>query len=207
MRKRKQYIIDRKFQLRQTFSVIGIIFVIVAIIIGIIGTSAAINNRQLAKISTHNGAIVNNLESVMQLQDDILETLMTWTRNPAIKPSGNVVKEIAQVHYKNLNTIKGDVGTIKSNIGHINRIIRLNTILLVTIVILVLLQGAVLFAVMIRKTHRISGPMYVMSGYMKEIADGKLPRVRPLRKNDEFQDFYALFSRMVDELGKRGAIK
>ncbi len=204
MMKRRQYLIDKKFQLKQTFSVIGAIFILVAVIIGIIGISATTNNSRLSTITGHSSEIIKNLESVMQIQDDILETLMAWTRNPSVRPKENVIKEIAQVHYKNINSIKSDVGTIKNNIDDINKIIRYNHILLIVIVVLVLVQGAVLFFVMIRKTHKISGPIYVMSGYIKELIDGKIPQVRPLRKNDELQEFYELFTALVNSIKERG---
>lgn len=42
-------------------------------------------------------------------------------------------------------------------------------------------------------THRICGPMFVMKRYMLELADGRLPSLRPLRKRDEFKDLYDAF--------------
>src|SRR5262245_38755540 len=37
-------------------------------------------------------------------------------------------------------------------------------------------------------THRVCGPMYVMKRYLLELAGGRLPSLRPLRKRDEFKD-------------------
>lgn len=204
MKKRKQYLIDRKFQLKQTFLTVGIILFVVAIIIGIIGISAATNNGKLAEVTRQNGEMMKNLDGVMQVQDNILETMMTWVQKPGAIPKADVVREIAQTHYKNLTSIKSDITTIKKNIDDNDGIIKSNRILLLVLVILVILQGAVLFVFMIRKTHKISGPIYVMSGYMKDIIDGKIPAPRKLRKDDELQEFYELFTKMIQTLKHRG---
>jgi nitrogen fixation/metabolism regulation signal transduction histidine kinase len=52
----------------------------------------------------------------------------------------------------------------------------------------------------IKITHRISGPVYVMSNYMKEIINGIIPSPRPLRDKDELKNFYELFVEMVKSL-------
>jgi hypothetical protein len=58
--------------------------------------------------------------------------------------------------------------------------------------------GLGLWSVMI--THRLCGPLYVVGRGLKELAAGRLPTLRPLRKKDEFKDFYALFQGTVDSL-------
>jgi nitrogen fixation/metabolism regulation signal transduction histidine kinase len=49
-------------------------------------------------------------------------------------------------------------------------------------------------------THRICGPLYVLERYFGELIDGRFPRRRPLRKRDEFKDFYELFWRVIQQL-------
>ncbi len=49
-------------------------------------------------------------------------------------------------------------------------------------------------------THRICGPLHVMSGFLDELAAGRFPTRRPLRKHDEFKEFYDRFWRAVDAL-------
>ena len=56
---------------------------------------------------------------------------------------------------------------------------------------------------LIRKTHRVSGPIYVISNFMREIIAGKRPHLRPLREHDELKDFYELFKQMVDAVHRR----
>lgn len=39
-------------------------------------------------------------------------------------------------------------------------------------------------------THRIAGPVYVIGRALEELAAGKIPQIRPLRKSDEFKDVH-----------------
>ena len=52
-------------------------------------------------------------------------------------------------------------------------------------------------------THRICGPLHVMNRYLNELADGKLPHVRPLRAKDEFKEVHASLARAVASLRAR----
>lgn len=175
MRQRKQYIINKKFQLKTTFSVIAIVFVIVAIIIAAIGVNAAYNNKKLINI--------------IQIQDNIVEALIAYSQSPHDTEQKLAIQNIANDHVKNINTIK--------------EIIELNNFLLLIIIAFVILQGIILYFVLIRKTHKIAGPIYVMSNYFNDIIKGNIPNPRPLRKNDELQDFYELFVKMVDAIRSR----
>jgi hypothetical protein len=49
-------------------------------------------------------------------------------------------------------------------------------------------------------THRICGPLHVVSGFLGELAAGRFPTKRPLRQHDEFKEFYEQFWRAVDAL-------
>src|ERR1700687_3958862 len=46
----------------------------------------------------------------------------------------------------------------------------------------------ILFA--ITATHRVAGPVLVMTRYLKQLGEGQIPSTRPLRKQDELQEFY-----------------
>ena len=49
-------------------------------------------------------------------------------------------------------------------------------------------------------THRICGPLFVLSRYFEELATGRVPRPRPLRQKDEFKEVYAGFKKATDSL-------
>jgi hypothetical protein len=74
---------------------------------------------------------------------------------------------------------------------------------------LVILLAAVLFSALtagamcvwsILMTHRVCGPLHLLHGYISELRDGHLPKVRPLRKKDEFKDLMDAFSAAVETL-------
>ncbi len=49
-------------------------------------------------------------------------------------------------------------------------------------------------------THRICGPLFVMKRYLLQIADGRLPTLRPLRRRDEFKDLYEALDQAIQSL-------
>ncbi|QRN95344.1 signal protein [Archangium violaceum] len=54
-------------------------------------------------------------------------------------------------------------------------------------------------------THRVAGPVYVMSLYIATLAAGRYPRMRPLRQKDELRGFFDRFSEAVDRIREREA--
>ena len=58
-----------------------------------------------------------------------------------------------------------------------------------------------LFGILI--THRVAGPVYVMSHYISVLARGRYPLMRPLRKRDELKQFFERFQGAVEALRLR----
>jgi len=54
-------------------------------------------------------------------------------------------------------------------------------------------------------THRVAGPVYVMSHYMTVLATGRYPRMRTLRRGDELKRFFQVFIHAVDAVKAREA--
>lgn len=65
-----------------------------------------------------------------------------------------------------------------------------------------LTTGAVLFWCLVT-SHRICGPIYVMTRVLRELADGRIPSVRPLRKKDEFKELNGLLHDVIAALHAR----
>lgn len=176
MPKRKKYIIDRKFQLRTAFSVIGFTAAVAMIIIAAIASSIVYNNEK-----------INN---IYEIENNIFQLMQDTTVNCDDSGNfGNMTQMLIKNHERNLYTI--------NKINHYNRL------LLISLIVCVVLQCLILFMMIIKITHRISGPVYVMSGYMREIIDGGDPSPRDLRDKDELKDFYELFREMVESVKKR----
>ena len=77
---------------------------------------------------------------------------------------------------------------------------RTTVIIVLFTVAFVLLTGGALGAWWIVVTHRICGPLSVMGQWLSELGRGFFPKVRPLRRKDEFKDFYAIVSKTIDSL-------
>ncbi|MGB2988170.1 MAG: hypothetical protein WBE26_20060 [Phycisphaerae bacterium] len=52
-------------------------------------------------------------------------------------------------------------------------------------------------------THRICGPLFVLERHLLELTRGRFPKLRPLRRKDEFKELYRVFSKAVDSLKTR----
>jgi len=49
-------------------------------------------------------------------------------------------------------------------------------------------------------THRISGPLFVIARDLKEVAEGRFPEKRALRKRDEFKELHEVLWRALDAM-------
>ena len=49
-------------------------------------------------------------------------------------------------------------------------------------------------------THRICGPIFVMKRYLTQMAEGRLPAMRPLRRRDEFKDLHDALDQAIHSL-------
>jgi hypothetical protein len=189
MKKRKKYIIDKQYQLRTTFSIIGIVSIITTIILGAITISVVYNNSVLRE----NNSKITNIYDIENSIFTSLSSIPEAVRDPNIK---NAMIQNTRNHEKNM-------GTLNNITSYNTKIITRNIIMLLAILVIVLIESIVLYLILIRKTHRVSGPIYVISNFMKDIIEGREPKLRPLRNKDELKDFYELFKQMVAAIQER----
>ncbi len=64
----------------------------------------------------------------------------------------------------------------------------------------VVVMALALFIWGIFMTHRVAGPIYIISRYLGQLADGQVPQTRPLRRGDELKAFFDTFSAAVESL-------
>ncbi len=64
----------------------------------------------------------------------------------------------------------------------------------------VVVMALALFIWGIFMTHRVAGPIYIISRYLGQLADGRVPQTRPLRRGDELKAFFDTFSAAVETL-------
>jgi hypothetical protein len=68
-----------------------------------------------------------------------------------------------------------------------------------------LLMGASLGLFGVLVTHRVAGPVYVMTQYILSLATGRYPKMRPLRKGDELKSFFERIQQAIEALRIREA--
>lgn len=73
--------------------------------------------------------------------------------------------------------------------------------LLVIVTAIVLAGTLALFGLLL--THRVAGPVFVIGRYLRILGEGRYPLLRPLRQDDELQEFYEAFHEAVDKLRAR----
>lgn len=198
--KRKQLIIDKKFQLKTTFSIIGIVAVIVALIIIVIGANIVVNNGKMGKNNVNIDSNNKNIKNINEIQDNIVHFLSSRTLKNEDKIYSQAIKDISKNHIANMEKMKSIMSSNEKIMESNRDIMKMNNWLLIAIIIVIIAGTVVLYFQLIRKTHRISGPIYVMTLYMKEVLKGNYPEFRELRTHDELKDFYDLFKEVVGHI-------
>jgi hypothetical protein len=61
----------------------------------------------------------------------------------------------------------------------------------------------ILSAYLVIMTHKVAGPLFKVSMYFEQMADGRLGAVTPLRRGDMLQDFFGDFKAMHEALRAR----
>lgn len=56
-------------------------------------------------------------------------------------------------------------------------------------------------------THRVAGPVMVLTKHFATMVDGNYPSLRPLRGGDEFAPMFETFKRLVDKQRDRDAVE
>ncbi len=183
---RRKKLIDKKFQLKVAFSVIGISLIALVAVMAVVVANASKNSRD---IRTTTALLGRALDTESGLVSSVLDAgKRADSPDAALRLRGT-----ADDHAKNMDALRAYVATLEG-------FARQSSHLITLIIALFILQCVVLYVFIIRMTHRISGPIYVISRYMEEIIEGKKPEFRALRDRDEFKKFYERFVAMVDKL-------
>ncbi len=173
-KKRKQYIVDKSFQYGTSLKMIILPLITLLIISAVLIYFANVNNDKINEI-------VDTQHSMIEMFLEI----------PALYSSDNEV-------------IKNGEKTFKNNIGKLLNIKETSKIVLYFLIIMTIVQTIIIFTLSIFFTHKISGPIFVMTRYLKEIKEDKIPKFRPLRDKDEFQGFYQELQDAVEHLIAKG---
>ena len=188
----KNYLLDPRFQLKWTGMIIGVAFVISAIMgVFLYRTTNEVTAQSHKVIAQGEGLIKESQKNSdlvkMQIKDQAPDS-------PELAESfAKEAKELDQeieARQKQLRTQQQEV------IAQQNMMLRSLVAGLLLLVVLIGLLG-------IYFTHKVVGPIYKMKMLLRQVGDGKLNFYGKLRKGDELQDFFEVFEQMVDKLKAR----
>lgn len=184
---RKKYVLDKNFQFRISMR---------AIILPLVTTLAIC--AVLLYFASDSNLLINennkNITAIIDTQDNMLDMFMAV---PALQdPDNPMVRKCDAAFKENLK--------ITNNINDNHEKIKKNSlIVLYILIVMTVIQTAIIFFQFIFFSHKISGPIHVMTNYLRQIRNGNQPEFRPLRKHDELLEFYEEFRTTLDYLAKK----
>ena len=201
MKKRKQIIMDKKYQHGKSRAITSFAALVTAFVIIAVGGTISINNKRIAK---NNEKIAENsrvITGIIHSQQNIFIKYSLIPRNGAPGPgkSDLMVKDYNANVEKLNKAIAGNKTIISAN----EKIMSMNTWLIVVILLIATAGMGLLYWRLIHETHRVSGPIFVMSRHIRELLNDETPDMRDLRDNDEFKDFYDLFRQLAKRFLER----
>jgi len=196
---RKQVILHKN-QLKTTVTVMGVIFISIAIIIGVVVIGIIHNHSQLKDVLKQNARSIHRIDNIASLQDDMMEDMLIFSESIKNNRQKMAIKEFAMDHYRSITTIRKNIHDTKRNSNNVKDIIVYNRILLGIIIAIVLIQGIVLYGMGTRLSHKYTGPLMVISQFLNDYIKNREPELRPLRENDELREFYSLFEKAVEKV-------
>ena len=183
MTKRK-IIISRKFQFNIAASFAAVSAALMTIIIIILSAVLISNNLKLEEIG-------RNQQGLAGTQVEIFKTLIALSSSKNLKNyhiSGSMIEK------DNLSTET----LLNQNNEKIQNITERNNSLIVILIISAMIQSVIIFYLLIKRTHRISGPLFLLNRYIEDMKRGEKPVIRPLRVHDDFQDLFDNFRELAD---------
>lgn len=183
---KRTFIINKYYQVKTGFGVAGLFALCISMLLVITGGVLVWNNHSLSKAMTHQ-------MDVQKVQDELLQSI-------AMLSKYGTRKHLIFEAYKAIADLKKNTEAVKESNELLKKTITVNTYLMWINGILGIALVAVVFFIIVRRAHRVAGPMYVLKRYMNEIADGTVPEIRPLRKGDEFGDVFDAFREMIASL-------
>ena len=183
--KRKR-LIDKKLQLKTTFSVTRFYFISFFIVLVLLILHTVAMDKKI------NGTI-KDLNGAVDIEQNIVKAFIKYSNMTANSDLQLKSQKISDDHNQSIKTIE-------SHINVLSGLLRSGFIVISIIAGFMVIMGIILFYYLIRLTHTISGPIYVITQHIQDIIDGKEPALRSLRENDQLKDFYSKFSEMVKKM-------
>ncbi len=173
---KRRIIIDRKFQLKTVFSILGAVSVAFILVIALTGISILSSSKSIS----------SGTERITRSLDRIDGRVLSGSIN------SNSDKKVTA----------GDpnaTADIRSEIREIQRVTRMSLHVITGLLVIVIAMCVFLYFYLLKVTNRISGPIYVMTRHINDVLEGRDPELRDLREKDELRDFYAQFLALLEK--------
>lgn len=189
MGNRKKKIIDKNFQLRTIFSVTSIALgffgiIILSTIIAMLTTEDRITSE------------IKTLTSTMKKESKIFSQYLAYSRKSRTGPSDETTTKAMNDHNTYMIVIEDHTASLRKSTD------TYFYLMVVTIVASIAL-GTIYYFFLVRLTHRIAGPVYVMKRDIQDMIDGKEPEFRSLRHEDELKDMHEKLEELWEKIRKQ----
>lgn len=186
---RKKNIIDKKIQFNTAITASAISLLSSLLITLLFFFSATKNNQEIE-------VIVKELKKSVKTEDSIIKAFIQFASTIKNDKYELITDKVMADHNKSIASINGTLETLES---HVKR----NFSIFIVIALIGLLQAIAIYYILIRITHRIAGPVYVMKKILKDVNAGRKPDIKSLRKNDGLGEFYDELIKTVNKLERK----
>jgi predicted PurR-regulated permease PerM len=173
---KRRIIIDRKFQLKTVFSILGAVSVAFILVIALTGISILSSSKSIS----------SGTESITRSLDRIDGRIPSASINSNSDMKATAVDPNA-------------AGDIRNEVREIQRVTRMSLHVITGLLVIVVAMCVFLYFYLLKVTNRISGPIYVMTRHINDVLEGRDPELRDLREKDELREFYTQFLALLEK--------
>ena len=188
----KNYLLDPRFQLKWTGMIIGVAFVISAIMGVFLYRTSSEVTAQSQKVIGQGQELIKE----SQKNSDLVKMQIKKEYGDAPELADTFNKSTQELDAQLETKQKALLSQQQATISQQNTML---TSLVAGLALLVVLIGIL----GIYFTHKVVGPIYKMKMLLRQVGEGKLNFHGKLRKGDELQDFFEVFAAMVEKLKER----
>lgn len=217
-RSAKNYLIDRRFQLKYTGLLVGIA-ILLSVALGLIlwSTSNQVIEQSRGAVKQGQVTVQKGQETVKRGQQvlELSRNLTTAVRmdverqgNPdLVKAFEEDTADDERKRREEQDLLQRDAVALKEwaaqleqqakDVERQQRTIGIGLLVVLSLLVLLVGLAGIVF------THKVAGPIYKMKRLLPQVGEGKLIVRERLRRGDELHDFFAAFEKMVDDLRRR----
>ena len=202
---RNTKIINKKYQLRMLFKLLGLVLTAFIVLVGSVTIVATMNYKEMKQSLVKMNGSVADMKGVIETENNIVMAFIEYSKSQGGNDVSLINDKVKKDHDSSMILITKSIRYVENYLHQMNEAAK-KSIQLLTIVFGIILVFIIMLIYSILKiSHRVAGPMYVMSKHMDDLLEGKDVSFRDLRKGDEFQEFYEKFKLLAELVKKEEA--